>query len=128
MAVYQSSILGEDESKQIADFEKILDIVVDPAIELCTAEHAEKRRLRPTWDYPVFVLNSLTYLQVGKFLIYFIPHQISKLHQGILEPFSFTKEKQTHIDGLIDSKVSEIIEEQVRSIITLFHTSISNIR
>ncbi|KAG6805085.1 hypothetical protein H0H92_000772, partial [Tricholoma furcatifolium] len=35
MSVYQSSFIGdEDEAEQEAGFEKILDIMVDPALEL----------------------------------------------------------------------------------------------
>lgn len=65
MAVYQSSFLGEEEeSEQVAGFQKILDIMIDPAIDMCTSENEEKRRLRPRWDQPVYVLNCLSYLEV----------------------------------------------------------------
>ena len=64
MTVYQSSLGDEDEDEQIAGFEKILDIMVDPAIDMCTRENEEKKRLRPRWDEPVFVINCLSYLEV----------------------------------------------------------------
>jgi hypothetical protein len=65
MTVYQSSLLGEeDEGERIAGFQKILDIMIDPAIEMCTSTSEEKQRVRPRWDQPVYVLNCLSYLQV----------------------------------------------------------------
>lgn len=66
MTVYQSSFLGEEEqAEQVADFEKILDIMVDPAIEMCISTSEEKKRVRPRWDQAVYVLNCLSHLQVG---------------------------------------------------------------
>jgi hypothetical protein len=65
MAVYQSSLLGEENvDEQAAGFEKILDIMVDPAVEMCINTSEEKKRIRPRWDQAVYVLNCLSYLQV----------------------------------------------------------------
>jgi hypothetical protein len=65
MAVYQSSLLGEEDiDEQSAGFEKILDIMVDPAVEMCISTSEEKKRIRPRWDQAVYVLNCLCYLQV----------------------------------------------------------------
>jgi hypothetical protein len=65
MAVYQSSLLGEEDmDEQTAGFEKILDIMVDPAVEMCIRTSEEKKRMRPRWDQAVYVLNCLCYLQV----------------------------------------------------------------
>ncbi|KAF5378347.1 hypothetical protein D9615_008765 [Tricholomella constricta] len=99
MTVYQSSFLGEeDESEQIAGFQKILDIMVDPAIQLSTSANEEKRRLRPKWDQPVYALNCLSYLE------------------SILEPFSFTHEKRGAIQVVIEERVSMLIEEHYANI------------
>jgi hypothetical protein len=66
MAVYQSSLLGEEDiDEQSAGFEKILDIMVDPAVEMCISTSEEKKRMRPRWDQAVYVLNCLCYLQVS---------------------------------------------------------------
>lgn len=66
MAVYRSSLLGDEaESDQIAGFQKILDIMIDPAIAMCIASSEEKNRVRPRWDKAVYVLNCLSYLQVN---------------------------------------------------------------
>jgi len=64
MTVYQSSLGDEDEDEQIAGFEKILDIMVNPAIDMCMRENEEKKRLRLGWDEPVFVINCLSYFEV----------------------------------------------------------------
>lgn len=65
MNVYESSLVGdEDTAEQTAGFQRILDVGVDPAIEFCTSNSEEKKRLRPRWDREVYVLNCLSYLQV----------------------------------------------------------------
>ncbi|KAK0502969.1 oligomeric complex COG6 [Armillaria luteobubalina] len=65
MNVYQSSLIGnEDEEKLISGFEHVLDIMVDPAIEMCTNAAEAKARAVPRWDMSVFVLNCLSYLLV----------------------------------------------------------------
>ena len=72
MTVYQSSLLGEeDEAEQIAGFEKILEIMVDPAFVMCIITSEEKKRMRPKWDQAVYVLNCLSYLLVCFFIPYF---------------------------------------------------------
>lgn len=79
MNVYQSSVLEDDEpsgntSDQdkpdhndgvIPPFQKILDLAVDPVIESAIMKSEEKKKLRPRWDARVYVVNCLTYLQVG---------------------------------------------------------------
>jgi hypothetical protein len=65
MNVYESSLLGDEgEAEQTAGFRRILDVTVDPAIEMCTSNSEEKKRMRPRWDRAVYVLNCLSYLQV----------------------------------------------------------------
>lgn len=66
MTVYGSS-LGDDDvdADQDAGFQKALDATIDPALEMCVAAAEEKKRVRPTWDAAVFVINCLTYLQVS---------------------------------------------------------------
>ncbi|KAI6030195.1 oligomeric complex COG6 [Pisolithus marmoratus] len=58
MQVYDLSLLDEG-------FSRILDIMVDPVIAMCTAASEEKARLRPQWDSVVFVLNCLCYLKIS---------------------------------------------------------------
>lgn len=66
MTVYQSSLLGdEDEVERITGFQRVLDVMIDPAVEMCTSASEEKKRMRPRWDQAVYVLNCLSYLQVG---------------------------------------------------------------
>lgn len=67
MQVYDSSLLGEgssNPSEASTGFQRILDVMVDPAITMCAAAAEEKARLRPKWDRAVFVLNCLGYLEV----------------------------------------------------------------
>lgn len=64
MNVYQSSLLGEDEVEQVAGFEKILDIMIDPAIEMITKTNEDKSRLGTERDQPIYVLNCLSYIEV----------------------------------------------------------------
>ena len=66
MIVYESS-LPEDETpeQQASGAKRIIDSMVDPAVEMCLTASEEKHRLRPKWDYRVFVLNCLAYVKVG---------------------------------------------------------------
>ncbi|KAF9267497.1 oligomeric complex COG6 [Marasmius fiardii PR-910] len=99
MSVYQSSLLGdEDTEEQIAGFEKVLNIMVDPAIEMCTDAAEQKKIAKPGWDMQVFVLNCLSYLL------------------GVIEPFEFTKDKQVVVQEAIDSRVAVLIEEHYHEI------------
>ncbi|KAG6911409.1 hypothetical protein DXG01_016506 [Tephrocybe rancida] len=109
MSVYQSSFLGdEDEIEQVAGFEKILDIMVDPAVEMATSENEEKRRLRPKWDQPVYVLNCLSYIELELLG--------NNEAQSVLEPFTFTRTKRVAIRALIEERVSLLIEEHYANI------------
>ena len=44
-------------------FERVLDVMVDPAVQMCEAL-AEDKNKKAKWDREVFELNCLTYLQV----------------------------------------------------------------
>ncbi|RDX56370.1 oligomeric complex COG6 [Lentinus brumalis] len=100
MLVYDSSLLGnENEDELQAGFRDILDKMVDPAIEMCMTGAEEKKRQRPAWDKAVFVLNTLAYLQ------------------DVLEPFAFTAEKRGVVQGLMEGKVLQLIEEHVNDVL-----------
>lgn len=95
MTVYQSSLLGEeDEDERIAGFQKILDIMIDPAIEMCTSTSDEKQRVRPRWDRPVYVLNCLSYLQVC-FLLPFVDSQADYCTERIRAIFIYIGETKS---------------------------------
>ncbi len=98
MVVYDSSLLGNENEEELqAGFRDILDKMVDPAMEMCLTGADGKKRQRPAWDKAVFILNTLAYLQT------------------VLEPFAFTIEKRGVVQGLVDAKVLQLIEEHVRS-------------
>ena len=66
MAVYGPSI--SDTPPTDADqaaFERILDVMLDPAMQMCDAAAEEKKRVRPLWDREVFGLNCWSYLLVS---------------------------------------------------------------
>ena len=97
MVVYDSSLLGDENEEELqAGFRDILDKMVDPALEMCLTGANDKQRQRPGWDKAVFVLNTLAYLQT------------------VLEPFAFTIEKRGVVQGLVDAKVLQLIEDHVR--------------
>jgi hypothetical protein len=66
--VYQHSLLDEDSNgAQTARFQGILDVMIDPAVEMCTVAGGAKKQVKQNWDLAVFVLNCLSYLQVCSF-------------------------------------------------------------
>ncbi|KZT27286.1 oligomeric complex COG6 [Neolentinus lepideus HHB14362 ss-1] len=113
LSVYESSRLddsgrteaeesGEDgKSKSPSEFgvERILDVMVDPALEVCLTAAEEKRRSRPSWDQAVFVLNSLTYLQ------------------GVLESYAFASTKRESLSAMIEDKVNQLVEEHYHDVL-----------
>ncbi|KAH7924764.1 oligomeric complex COG6 [Leucogyrophana mollusca] len=80
-------------------FKRILDALLDPALEMCLGAAEEKKRLRPRWDQAVFGVNCLTYLQ------------------SVLEPFNFTLDKQLEIQGVIDERVKLLTDEHYENIL-----------
>ncbi|KAH9945786.1 oligomeric complex COG6 [Epithele typhae] len=100
MVVYESSLLGDEKEEELqAGFRDILDKMVDPAMEMCLTGAEDKKKQRPNWDKAVFVLNTLGYLQ------------------SVLEPFAFTVEKRGVVQGLVDAKVLQLIEEHYRDVV-----------
>lgn len=90
MQVYQSSLLGNEEEDEIsAGFNQILDIMVDPVVQMCITNSEEKVKLRPRWDGQVFILNCLCYLQVRFDHIYLDLIQISDLTRILLHRASW---------------------------------------
>jgi hypothetical protein len=65
MVVYQSSLIdGENEEEHAVGFQRILDSMVDPVMEMCSNVGTERKAAKQRWDQEVFVLNCLTFLQV----------------------------------------------------------------
>ena len=117
MAVYESSLVGDEKpDERDAGVKRILDVMVDPAVEMCSAASEEKQRLRPRWDQHVFVLNCLTHLQASPKKE--IPLSLTRLitqfgRQNALEAFSFTAQKQQNIQTVIEERVKVLTEELV---------------
>ena len=118
MQVYDSSLLSEgssDPSEANTGFQRILDVMVDPAVTMCDAAAEEKARLRPRWDRAVFVLNCLGYLEVRMFVGSIFSRLT--LHSGgcknVLEPFSFTEDKRKEVRDNIEERVRLLEDEHV---------------
>ncbi|KAI0045369.1 oligomeric complex COG6 [Auriscalpium vulgare] len=82
---------------------RVLDVMVDPAVEMCVTAAEEKeereRRRGRVWDRKVFVLNCLTYLV------------------SVLEAYAFTGTKREMLDGVIEGRVQELTEEHFDDIL-----------
>ncbi|KAK7473122.1 Golgi transport complex subunit 6 [Stygiomarasmius scandens] len=99
MTVYQSSIFEDaNASDQIAGFKEILEVMVNPAVEMCISAAERKKSIRPKWDMEVFILNCLTYLL------------------SVLEPFDFTVEKQKSIQDLVNTRVEHLTDDHYRDL------------
>lgn len=99
---------GGSSNEETVTIERALDTLVDPAVKMCVAAAEEKDatlRRRATsastgaaaaWDRPVFVLNCLTYL----------------VDTLVLHPCA--ARKRAELDGVVEARVRELIEEHVR--------------
>lgn len=67
MAVYDSSLLGhESPAEQEEGFKDILDVTVDPALEMCRRmTELEAKKDVTGWDRSIFLINCIVYLQVS---------------------------------------------------------------
>ncbi|KAG2052769.1 oligomeric complex COG6 [Suillus hirtellus] len=99
MQVYDSSLLDDTTAEPGQTFNRILDVMLDPAMEMCAAAAEEKARYRPQWDRAVFVLNCWCYLQ------------------NVLEAFEFTSEKRHTIQEKIDERVKSLEDEHYENIL-----------
>jgi conserved oligomeric Golgi complex subunit 6 len=70
MAVYDSSLLGhESPSEQEEGFKDILDVTVDPALEMCRRmTELDVKKDVTGWDRSIFLINCIVYLQVSNYL------------------------------------------------------------
>ncbi|KAL0946384.1 hypothetical protein HGRIS_012614 [Hohenbuehelia grisea] len=101
MSVYTSSLLGDEpEEERVAGFGRILDITIDPAIDMCMNASKDKQHLRQNWDRAVFVLNCLAYLQ------------------SVLEPHSFTIKKQERLQEVINEQVVSLTDEHYHNLLS----------
>jgi hypothetical protein len=114
---------GGGGSGDSATIERALDALVDPAVKMCVVAAEEKDVVRQryaaeatkttakatatattmTWDRPVFVLNCLTYLA------------------DTLAPHACAARKRAELDGAVEARVLELIEDHVRE--SRCHTS-----
>ncbi|KIM58544.1 hypothetical protein SCLCIDRAFT_127928 [Scleroderma citrinum Foug A] len=106
MQVYNSSLLSEGlpvdaqgDRGSTLEFNRVLDVMVDPAVAMCAAAAEEKARSRYRWDSAVFVLNCLCYLK------------------NVLEPFSFTRRKQKEIRVIIKDRVHALEEDHYECVL-----------
>ncbi|KAI0029221.1 oligomeric complex COG6 [Vararia minispora EC-137] len=94
---------SDETDSAIGEIQRILDIMIDPALQMVVSAAEEKeekeRRKGRTWDRKVFVLNGLTYIA------------------SVLEPFAFTSEKRKGLERLIDERVQELIEEHYENLL-----------
>lgn len=72
MSVYDSSLIGrESPSEQEEGFKDILDVTVDPALEMCRRmTELEGKKDVSVWERSIFLINCIVYLQVGALLIH----------------------------------------------------------
>ncbi|EPQ57850.1 oligomeric complex COG6 [Gloeophyllum trabeum ATCC 11539] len=113
LSVYESSRLDDPSDTQPEEdgkaetsggqshfgVERILEIMINPALEVCLTAAEDKKRSRPTWDKSVFVLNCLTYLQ------------------GVLEPYPFASAEKERLDALVEERVNDLVNEHYLDIL-----------
>ncbi|GHJ85315.1 hypothetical protein NliqN6_1717 [Naganishia liquefaciens] len=96
MAVYDTSLVEEDDRE--ADFAEILQAGVDPLVKMC--QHMVDIWPKASeWDKNVFLTNCGLYLQ------------------HVLEPYSFTRQRQIQLQDQIDGWVGALTQEHYRELL-----------
>ncbi|VDB94980.1 unnamed protein product [Peniophora sp. CBMAI 1063] len=94
---------SDTENAAPEEMNRVLDTMLDPALHWvygASEEKEEKERRRGRgWDRRVFVVNGLTYIM------------------SVLEPYAFAKQKATIVEGLIEERVAELIEEHYENLL-----------
>lgn len=73
MTVYESSVLNTDNpEEQKRGFKRILDTVLDPALEMCRRMADMNSKDATGWEKNIFLINCLDYLQVNLLFHFFI--------------------------------------------------------
>lgn len=109
--MYQSSLLGTEDQDEInAGFNQVLDIMIDPVVQMCITNSEEKMKARPRWDGQVFILNCLCYLQVPSFP-FLLGMSLTAILQSVLSAFEFTTQKQTGIQKIINKQINLLTDE-----------------
>lgn len=67
MSVYNSSLVGDESDAELRQvFKPVLDMMVDAAVEMCSAvSESTQQSQSQGWDKDVFLLNCLTHLLVS---------------------------------------------------------------
>ncbi|EGN95884.1 hypothetical protein SERLA73DRAFT_162575 [Serpula lacrymans var. lacrymans S7.3] len=94
-----SVVPSKRNSNHYTSIQRILDVMLDPAVSMCLGAAAEKKRVRPRWDDGVFGLNCLDYIQT------------------LLEPFAFTVDKQGELQDMIDERVQALTDEHYENVL-----------
>lgn len=65
MNVYKSSLMGDESEEELQKgFERVLDLMVDAAVNMCLTVSDARQSQKTFWDGDVFVLNCLTHIMV----------------------------------------------------------------
>ena len=95
--VYETSLVDPADRLADADFAKLLEKAVDPAVEMCE-RMAELRKGATSWDKDIFLINCLGYLQ------------------HTLAAYGFTKERVEILEARMHQHVESMTFEHVSNL------------
>ncbi|GJJ08446.1 hypothetical protein Clacol_002664 [Clathrus columnatus] len=94
MIVYESSVLNiENPEEQRRGFKRILDTVLDPALEMCRRMADMNTKDVTGWEKSIFLVNCLDYLQ------------------SVMQPYPFTNERIEELEAILQSYVKLLSEQ-----------------
>lgn len=65
MNVYKASDMGDESDDMHKGFQKVLDLMVDAAVNMCLTVSDARQSRKPGWDGDVFVVNCLSHIKVS---------------------------------------------------------------
>ena len=112
--VYKSSLIGDESEEEIRKgFQKVLDLMVDAAVNMCLTVSDARQSQKAAWDGDVFVINCLSHLLVS--LLSLLANAFLNSQKSVISPFSFAGYKVEELQSDITSRSELLIADHVRA-------------
>lgn len=116
MNVYKSSLMGDESEEELQKgFERVLDLMIDAAVNMCLTVSDARQSQRAGWDGDIFVLNCLSHMLVSLQILPIITIPICS-SQSAISAFGFAAYKLKELQSDVKARSELLIADHVRMI------------